>query len=105
MKGFTSKPAQFQLCQKYRIRDLEEFMPADRREKYMKNPDGPAFSASLTIHEGKKHEVKRMLEAVGCRIFYLRRDKIGSLSLDPALKQGDFRSLTDEEVLKLKHNE
>jgi len=105
MKGFTSKPAQFQLCQKYQIRDLEEFMPSDRREKYMKNPNGPAFSASLTIHEGKKHEVKRMLEAVGCRIFYLRRDKIGNLAIDPALKHGDFRPLTDEEVLKLKHNE
>ena len=82
-----------------------EFVPSDRRYKFIKMPDVLSFSFFLTIKKKKKHEVKRMLEAVGCRIFYLRRDKIGSLSLDPALKQGDFRSLTDEEVLKLKHNE
>ena len=70
----------------------------------MKNPEGQAFAASLTIHEGKKHEVKRMLEAVGCRIFYLRRDSIGGLSLDPKLKEGEFRQLTEEEVKLLTEN-
>jgi 16S rRNA pseudouridine516 synthase len=104
MKGFTSKPAEFQLCGHYRIRELESFMPAERREKYMKNPDGAAFAAALTIHEGKKHEVKRIMEAVGCRIFYLRRDSIGSLVLDPELKQGEFRQLTESEVILLKEN-
>ena len=102
--GFTTGTAEFRLIKKYRIRDLEAFMPAERRERYMKNPDGPAFAASLTIHEGKKHEVKRMLEAVGCRIFYLRRDSIGGLSLDPKLKEGEFRQLTEEEVKLLTAN-
>lgn len=99
--GFTTKAAELRLIKEYRIRDLEGFMPEERRERYMKNPDGPAFAASLTIHEGKKHEVKRMLEAVGCRIFYLRRDSIGGLSLDPDLKEGEFRLLTEEEVKML----
>ena len=81
-----------------RIRELESFIPRDRREKYMKNPEGKAFAASLTIHEGKKHEVKRMLKAVGCRIFYLRRDSIGGLSLDTSLKEGESRPLTAEEL-------
>ncbi|WP_051411587.1 pseudouridine synthase [Ruminococcus flavefaciens] len=104
MHGFTSKPAEFRLCRQYKIRELESFIPAERREKYMKNPDGAAFAATLTIHEGKKHEVKRIMEAVGCRIFYLRRDSIGSLELDPELKQGEFRQLTESEVLLLKEN-
>lgn len=104
MKGFTSKPADLRLCRQYKIRELESFMPAERREKYMKNPDGAAFAATLTIHEGKKHEVKRIMEAVGCRIFYLRRDCIGSLKLDPELKQGEFRRLTENEVSLLKQN-
>ena len=39
-----------------------------------------------------------MIEAVGCRIFYLRRDSIGRLSLDPKLKEGDFRPLTVGEL-------
>lgn len=105
MRGFTSRPAGLRLCQTFRICELEELIPAERREKYMKNPDGSAFSATLTIHEGKKHEVKRIMEAVGCRIFYLRRDSIGSLKLDPSLKQGDFRPLSDDEVNALKQNQ
>ena len=97
MAGMTTKKAVFTLIRKYRICELADFMPPERREKYMKNPDGAAFAATLTVHEGKKHEVKRMLEAVGCRIFYLRRESIGGLSLDNDLKEGDFRPLTAEE--------
>lgn len=102
MAGFVTKSASFRLIGEYRISQLEEFMPENRRERYMKNPDGPAFAAELTVHEGKKHEVKRMLEAVGCRIFYLRRASIGGLVLDRALAPGMYRLLTDEEVEKLK---
>lgn len=99
--GLTAASAKLRLIQKYRIGDLEAFMPGKRRERYMKNPDGPAFAATLTIHEGKKHEVKRMLEAVRCRIFYLRRDCIGSLSLDTSLREGEYRELTEEELTAL----
>ena len=102
MAGFTAKEAVFQLHREYRIGELEGFMPAERRERYMKNPDGAAFSATITICEGKKHQVKRMLEAVGCRIFYLRRDKIGELPLDSTLGQGEYRQLTENEVILLK---
>ncbi|HPY84383.1 MAG TPA: pseudouridine synthase [Ruminococcus flavefaciens] len=98
MVGFTTGAAVLTLQKEYRICELEKYMPAERRERYMRNPDGPAFSASLTIHEGKKHEVKRMLEAVGCRIFYLRRESIGSLQLDSSLAEGEYRELSDNEV-------
>ncbi len=98
MADFTTRSTVFTFEKEYRIRELEAFMPAERRERYMKNPDGNAFSAYLTICEGKKHEVKRMLEAVGCRIFYLRRDRIGGLSLDNSLKAGEYRRLTASEV-------
>jgi 16S rRNA pseudouridine516 synthase len=104
MKGFTSKSAEFRICRRYKILELEDFIPVERRKKYLKNPEGPAFSATLTIHEGKKHEVKRIMEAVGCRIFYLRRDSIGSLELDAKLKPGEFRQLTENEVILLKQN-
>lgn len=104
MAGFTTKEALFSFGRKYRISELEGFMPAHRRERYMKNPNGAAFSASITICEGKKHQVKRMLEAVGCRIFYLRRDKIGALPLDSSLRQGEYRQLTEDEVILLKQH-
>ncbi len=102
MAGFVTKNAEFRLIGEYQIRQLEQFIPDLRRERYMKNPDGPAFAAELTVHEGKKHEVKRMLEAVGCRIFFLRRVSIGGLVLDEALAPGEYRLLTDDEVELLK---
>ena len=36
----------------------------------------------LTIHEGKYHQVKRMAEAVGNEVIYLRRERIGEWSLE-----------------------
>ncbi|MBR5164243.1 MAG: pseudouridine synthase [Ruminococcus sp.] len=101
MLGMTARSAEFRLIRQYRIAELEAFMPEYRRERYLRNPQGPAFSACLTVHEGKKHEVKRMLETVGCRIFYLRRESIGGLTLDPALREGEYRQLTNNEVALL----
>ena len=98
MVRFTSRPASFRLIRNYRISQLEKFFPSERRERYLKNPDGPAFAAELTIHEGKKHEVKRMLEAVHCKIFYLKRISIGGLSLDDSLAEGQYRPLNDYEL-------
>jgi len=98
MVGFTTRSAAFRLIRKYRISQLEDHFPEDKRERYLKNPDGPAFAAELTIHEGKKHEVKRMLEAVHCRIFYLKRVSIGGLRLDDSLAEGQCRQLTENEL-------
>ena len=56
----------------------------------------------LTIHEGKFHQVKRMLQAVSNQVTYLKRISFGSLSLDSSLKPGEYRELTDEEVQLLK---
>ena len=98
MSGLTAKPAEFRFISEYRIRELEQYIPPERRERYMKNPDGAAFAAVLTIREGKKHQVRRMLEAVGCRIFYLRRESIGALKLDPSLGEGEYRLLSEAEA-------
>lgn len=57
----------------------------------------------LTIHEGKFHQVKRMFEAVGKKVLYLRRISMGPLKLDPALAPGEWRELTEEEVDSLRN--
>ena len=44
--------------------------------------------ALLTLREGKFHQVKRMMEAVGCRVTYLKRLSMGSLKLDESLEPG-----------------
>ena len=52
---------------------------------------------SLTLHEGKFHQVKRMMEEVGCPVVHLKRLSMGPLKLDATLKPGEYRKLTDKE--------
>lgn len=52
----------------------------------------------LTIDEGRYHQVKRMLAAVGNHVEALHRERIGLLALDPALAPGEYRALTAEET-------
>lgn len=64
---------------------------------------GAQSEIELMIHEGKFHQVKRMFEAVGKKVTYLKRLSMGSLQLDPQLALGQYRHLTEEEVAKLKN--
>ena len=54
-------------------------------------------SAHITIHEGKYHQIKRMLAARGKPVRYLKRVAFGPLRLDEGLKKGEWRALTDRE--------
>lgn len=56
----------------------------------------------LTIHEGKYHQVKRMFEATGNKVTYLKRLSMGSLTLDETLPLGGYRPLTENEINSLK---
>lgn len=62
-------------------------------------------SAFLTIQEGKFHQVKRMFSALGCRVIYLKRVAMGPLVLDETLPCGAYRSLTQEELQRLREHE
>ena len=56
----------------------------------------------LTIHEGKFHQVKRMIKALGGEVTYLKRIVFGGLNLDDLnLKKGESRKITEEEMEKL----
>lgn len=56
----------------------------------------------LVLHEGKFHQVKRMFEAVGKKVLYLKRIQIGGLKLDETLEPGKCRELTPDELEQLK---
>ena len=56
----------------------------------------------LTIREGRFHQVKRMFEAIGCKVTYLKRISMGALCLGD-LKPGEVRTLTAEEIEKLRN--
>jgi 16S rRNA pseudouridine516 synthase len=60
---------------------------------------GGAWSRiELVIHEGKFHQVKRMFQAVGKRVVFLKRLSMGPLELDEQLSPGKYRELTEAEL-------
>ncbi|MFJ8461082.1 MULTISPECIES: pseudouridine synthase [Lysinibacillus] len=59
----------------------------------------------LMIQEGKFHQVKRMFEAVGKRVTYLKRLSMGNLKLDDNLELGEYRELTAEELAGLQNRD
>ena len=56
----------------------------------------------LTIFEGKYHQVKRMFSALDNNVEGLHREKIGEITLDPDLGEGEYRPLTQEEIDSIK---
>lgn len=74
-------------------------------DKIYENSDtqlGTASDVRVIIHEGKFHQVKRMFEAVDMYVLYLKRLRMGDLKLDEKLKLGEYRALTDAEIMCLK---
>lgn len=65
--------------------------------------EGDISEIRLTITEGKFHQVKRMFEAVGKRVVYLKRLSMGTLVLPEDLKPGEYRALTEQELAELKN--
>jgi 23S rRNA pseudouridine2605 synthase len=61
---------------------------------------GPSL-VELTIHEGRKHQVKRMLQAVGHPVCRLHRSRYAGLTLG-GLAPGEWRALTPDEVANLR---
>ncbi|HOP79587.1 MAG TPA: pseudouridine synthase [Armatimonadota bacterium] len=83
---------------------LEDGVTAPAKAKLLNvSPDGRRSTVELTIHEGKKRQVRRMFNAIGHRVEHLIRTKIGSISIGN-LKAGEWRYLTDDEVKRLKES-
>ncbi len=80
------------------IGDEKKTLPADL--EILKS--GEDSEILVTLREGRFHQVKRMFEAVGCQVLYLKRLSMGSLKLDEALQAGECRMLTGEELEALK---
>ena len=62
---------------------------------------GEESEVELTITEGKFHQVKRMFQAVGKEVVYLKRLSMGPLTLPETLLPGEYRALTQEELMLL----
>lgn len=97
-----TKPAKIQV-KKYGIyKELKYEMSIENLYNIDSNHyNQPVVSGYITISEGRKHQVKRMLKAVGCYVVYLKRVSIGGLMLDESLEKGQYRLLTEVEIQKL----
>lgn len=78
--GYETKPGQLKILKSDQVSEIE-----------------------LTITEGKFHQVKRMFEAVGKKVVYLKRLSMGPLQLDESIPLGHYRELTEEELALLEH--
>lgn len=79
--------------------DIDYTLPAKVIDKGLDNENRPVVH--LIIHEGRFHQVKRMMEAVDNEVLFLKRLSMGPLVLDENLIPGEYRKLTDEELAAL----
>ncbi len=82
------------------IGEKKNTLPAEMSDIKIDIEQGTS-SCILAIHEGKFHQVKRMMKKLGKTVTYLKRVSMGSLLLDDNLKCGEYRPLTDNEIDKL----
>ena len=86
------------------VQRIRDGLKVSKEETFL--PAEVTISSDLICHvvlkEGKYHEVKRMFEAIGNEVVYLKRIRMKDLCLDPKLAPGEYRELTDEELASLK---
>ena len=105
LSDFTAKPAFFEVLSEKACPDSENSRKTvknlQENEFFVKN-HLKEYELIVRICEGKFHQVKRMIHEAGCEVTYLKRTAIGELKLDESLAPGEFRSLSEEELARLK---
>lgn len=86
------------------IGEKKKTLPAQLEILEVSMEETPVSRIRLTICEGKFHQVKRMFEARGKKVTYLKRVSMAGISLDEALKPGEWRELTAEEAERLRES-
>ena len=74
----------------------DEFTALPAKLEILEGTNEPAVLVSIC--EGKFHQVKRMFAAVGRKVIHLKRISMGNLMLDPALSEGEYRELSENEI-------
>ena len=99
--GVITEEISSAICSGVDIGDDKPTAPAELENVRQVEADGIVYEAEITITEGRYHQIKRMFEAFGLNVIYLKRLSMGSLTLDPKLEEGEWRYLTDEELKRL----
>lgn len=94
-------PATIEITEHTTLRDIRDFIEYDAKTLLTKRGELPCVGGYITITEGKKHQVKRMVRYTGAKVVYLKRVKIGTVALDDTLPLGKYREMTTEEIKSL----
>ncbi len=87
-----ARPAKLTLVQESRLTKIHDFIRGKQKEHTLKNrPDTPVFSGYITVTQGRKHEVKRLLKSIDCYCVYLKRIRMGDVVLPEDLDVGKVR--------------
>ncbi|MFT4146266.1 MAG: pseudouridine synthase, partial [Mobilitalea sp.] len=101
-KDQLAKAIKIEIVEAGQYQELWSRFDSEKLSSISINPDDQkVVSGYLTISEGRKHQVKRMLKAVGCYVIYLKRVSIGGLQLDTSIEVGQYRQLTADEIKQL----
>lgn len=84
--------------------DIGDEEPTSPAKVWLISQSDCTYTIKLTIMEGRFHQVKRMIQAVGGSVTYLKRLSMGGLSLDSDLSRGAYRPLTENEITQLRSN-
>jgi hypothetical protein len=98
--GLECMPAELEITRRCTASDIAD--EGISRISLADDPDAPVTEVLITIREGKFHQIKRMFQAIGSEVIYLKRLSFGTLQLDPELETGEYRRLTDEEISALR---
>lgn len=92
----VTAPARLSVLRECPLSEIKAELSENEQKKYRRHENDPITIGLLTVTEGKKHQVRKMLLAVGGRVILLRRVSFGPLLLGD-LPLGALRPLTEEE--------
>lgn len=97
-----AKAIRIEVVREGKFHELQNEMNMENTKEVRINPNQqPVVCGYITITEGRKHQIKRMLKAVGCYVVYLKRVSIGGLMLDETLEKGQYREMKEHEFSSL----
>lgn len=86
-------------CNGLEIRDGKDKLYITKQAKLEKLTSNSCY---VYITEGKFHQIKRMFEKLDNKVTYLKRIQFGDIKLDETLQLGEYRELTEEEIILFK---
>ncbi len=96
LKGMSipTAPAKITITGHAILSDILSTLPEEIQQDIHKNrPEHPVTYGKITICEGKKRQIRRMMKSVHCCVIELKRISIGEIMLDETLQPGEWKEI------------